>query len=336
MQGALARAADLNTAAFWIMGYGIVTRGGDRRAGWNRRSSTPSVVRSRFSGWIERRRATTGGTVLLGVLGLVVGLLFIQNPQGNFEVLVVAGGLWLSYLAVTELVGLIRVRRGNRRGRARACGHRARHLVIAAATVVLVGLVTVGLVVSTRQAGEGGSVGDPAVQRQPGAVRPAAGPGRLPRHPQLHVFGAVSGMAVRRTGEHHQGAARTGVRRCSSTATAFLPRRLPGAGTPLVITDRVASAPVARARGLDPEVVARAANWPPAPQAANAKRAIYLPQLLRAGRHRPRGVLADVKDFLDTNPDGGHPRHPGRDPRRPTPRPSSRPASATTSQAPPW
>ena len=48
------------------------------------------------------------------VLGLVVGLLFIQNPQGNFEVLVVAGGLWLSYLAVTELVGLIRVRRGQR------------------------------------------------------------------------------------------------------------------------------------------------------------------------------------------------------------------------------
>jgi hypothetical protein len=108
VQGALARAtADLNTAALWIMGYGIVTAAAAGALGGTAARLTPSTVRSRFSGWIERRRATTGGTVLLGVPGLFVGLLFIQNPQGSFDVLVVAGGLWLSYLAVTEPVRLI-------------------------------------------------------------------------------------------------------------------------------------------------------------------------------------------------------------------------------------
>jgi hypothetical protein len=154
VQGALARAtADLNTAAFWIMGYGIVTAAAAGALGGTAARLTPSVVRSKFTGWIERRRATTGGTVLLGVLGLFVGLLFIQNPQGNFEVLVVTGGLWLSYLAVTELVGLIGSGAAGAAEHGRGA-HRTRHLVIAACVVVLVGLVTVGLVVSTRQAGQ--------------------------------------------------------------------------------------------------------------------------------------------------------------------------------------
>ena len=155
VQGALARAtADLNTAAFWIMGYGIVTAAAAGALGGTAARLTPSTVRSRFSGWIERRRATTGGTVLLGVLGLFVGLLFIQNPQGSFDVLVVAGGLWLSYLAVTELVRLIGSGAAGAAVENGRPAHRARHLVIAAAALVLVGLVTAGLVVSTRQASE--------------------------------------------------------------------------------------------------------------------------------------------------------------------------------------
>ena len=55
-------------------------------------------------------------TTWLGVIGfaVVLGLMFIQDPDGNLEVLVVAAGLWLSYLSVVELLSLIR------RGRAEA------------------------------------------------------------------------------------------------------------------------------------------------------------------------------------------------------------------------
>jgi hypothetical protein len=82
--------------------------------------------------------------------------------------------------------------------------------------------------------------------------------------------------------------------------------RLPGAGTPLVITDRVASDPVAPAgEELDPEVVARANELAArAPRAANAKRAIYLcHNYCELGAVSFASVLADVKDFLDTHPD---------------------------------
>src|SRR5262249_30416839 len=112
VQGALARGmADLNTAGLWIMGYGIVIAAAAGAIGGGRtRQLTPSEVRRRFSAWMQRRRATTGGTVLLGLLGLFVGLIFIQEPLGNLELVVVLCGLWVTYLSVLELVGLIRRR----------------------------------------------------------------------------------------------------------------------------------------------------------------------------------------------------------------------------------
>ena len=84
VQGALARGtADLNTVGFWIMGYGIVAAAAAGALGSRATRLTPSVVRTSFAAWVERRRATTAGTVALGVVGLLVGLMFIQDPDAN-------------------------------------------------------------------------------------------------------------------------------------------------------------------------------------------------------------------------------------------------------------
>ena len=59
-------------------------------------------------GWVERRRQTTWGTILLGFLGIIISVLFIQEPLGNFELLIRAAALWVGYLAVTEILRLVR------------------------------------------------------------------------------------------------------------------------------------------------------------------------------------------------------------------------------------
>ena len=122
VQGALARAtSDLNALAFWMMAYGIVVAAAAGALGSRVLHLTPAVARERCSGWVARRRATTGGTVGLAVLGLVVGLLLIQNPGGNLALLAVIAGLWLTYLSVLELVSLIRRGRRGRGGRRAPC-----------------------------------------------------------------------------------------------------------------------------------------------------------------------------------------------------------------------
>jgi hypothetical protein len=310
VQGALARAtADLNTAAFWIMGYGIVTAAAAGALGGTAARLTPSVVRSRFTAWIERRRATTGGTVLLGVIGLFVGLIFIQNPMGNLEVVVVAGGLWLSYLAVTELVGLIGSGAADAAGAQGRRALRTRHLVIAGAAVVLVGLLTVGLVVNTRQAGQkaealGVRQCNGAQERCDLRLDQVVFPGTHNSMSSALYPGWLFGEQVNTI----KAQLEAGVRALLIDTHYGVPSsaRLPGAGTPLVITDRVASAPVApQGEELDPEVVARANELAArAPRAANAKRSIYLcHNYCELGAVSFANVLADVKDFLDTHPE---------------------------------
>ncbi len=309
VQGALARAtADLNTAGFWIMGYGIVTAAAAGALGGAAMRLTPSVVRSRSAAWIERRRATTGGTILLGVLGLFIGLLFIQDPQGNFEVLIVAGGLWLSYLAVTELVGLIGSSAAGAASEHGRPAHRARHLVIAGSAVVLVGLVTVGLVVSTRQAGQKAEA--LGVQQCNGAeehcdlrLDQVVFPGTHNSMASALYPGWLFGEQVNTIKSQLDA----GVRALLIDTHYGVPSsaRLPGAGTPLVITDRVGPPATAQDEELDPTVVARANELAArAPRAANAKRSIYLcHNYCELGAVSFASVLADVKAFLDTHPD---------------------------------
>src|SRR5262245_2860190 len=106
IDGALGRGTqDLRTIGLWIAGYGVVMGAAATPSG---RSYTPAEVRRRVWAWVERRRRSTKGTVLIGVLALFIGLIFVQEPLGNFELLVIGGGLWLSYLGVCELLRVAR------------------------------------------------------------------------------------------------------------------------------------------------------------------------------------------------------------------------------------
>ena len=96
--------ADLRTIGLWIAGYGLIIAA----AATSGESYTPAVVARRVGGWIQRRRQSTRGTIALGLIALLAGLLLIQDPTGNLELIAMAAGLWLSYLGVTELLRVLR------------------------------------------------------------------------------------------------------------------------------------------------------------------------------------------------------------------------------------
>jgi len=106
VDGAVAHATqDLHTAGLWLAAYGVVIAAAASSTG---RSYTPIEVGRRVRGWVERRRANTWGTVLIGVLAILIGIVFVQEPLGNLELLIILAGLWLSYLGVCELLRVVR------------------------------------------------------------------------------------------------------------------------------------------------------------------------------------------------------------------------------------
>src|SRR2546423_844780 len=86
------RGLDLRLTGLWIAAYGLVVAAA---AASTEHRYTPAEVWNRARGWVERRRQTTWGTILLGVLGLFISIVFIQEPLGNFELLIRAAALWL-------------------------------------------------------------------------------------------------------------------------------------------------------------------------------------------------------------------------------------------------
>src|SRR4029453_8684198 len=86
---------------------------------------------------------------LLGVLGLFISIVFIQEPLGNLELLVRAAALWVGYLAVTEILRLVRVIT-EKQAKDRALWPRL--ATVGAAIVVIAGMVTAGFVLTTRGA----------------------------------------------------------------------------------------------------------------------------------------------------------------------------------------
>src|SRR4051794_7917322 len=108
--------ADLRLVALWLVGYGVIviaaSSSSDRRY-------TPRWAADAGRRWIERRRASTWGRVLLGVGGLVVSVIISLDQVEWLTVALFLGALWLGYLSVLELLGLVRARvvQGVREGR---------------------------------------------------------------------------------------------------------------------------------------------------------------------------------------------------------------------------
>jgi hypothetical protein len=291
--------SDLRTAGWWVVAYGLVVVAA---SGTGVRYA-PAVVAERLGAWVQRRRATTGGTVLLGALAIAAGGLLVQDPSGNAELLVVGVGLWLGYLGVTELLRLVQT--------APAAAPRSRRrsrVLLGGATAVLLAVVTSGLVLTTSS-----------------AARRADAAGELPCNgeaslcdlridqvmfPGTHNSMSSSLYAGFLFGEQLdtiKGQLDSGIRALLIDTHYGIPStlRLPGSNTPMVLTDRAAELRQPGGEAADPAVAERAARLAArAPKAANARRGIYLcHNYCELGAVPFSNALGEVKQFLDTHPD---------------------------------
>src|SRR5207302_4991688 len=110
VRGAIGSATgDLVTIGLGVAAYGVVGAAAAASMYGEGRRFTPKRAVDAIGRWIERRRATTRGTVLLCVLALI-GALQLAQMSTTFAVrtVLLGAGLWLAYYGVTELLGLVR------------------------------------------------------------------------------------------------------------------------------------------------------------------------------------------------------------------------------------
>jgi len=302
-KGALGETTDdLRLTGLWIAAYGLVVAAA---AASTERRYTPVEVWNRARGWIGRRRQTTWGTILLGVLGLFISIVFIQEPLGNFELLIRAAALWIGYLAVTEILRLVRTITEKQAER-RALWPRL--ATIGGAIVVIAGMVTAGFVLTTRGAAKAAQASEEQVCNGekslcdlrldqvtfPG-VHHAFASSEYPGYLFAQQVGTITDQL------------RAGVRALNIDTHYGEPStaRIPGQNVPIVLTDKVATE-VARANAeQDPVAEKRAAQLAAgAPKAADAQRGIYMCHSnCETGAIKFGDGLDEIKTFLDGHPD---------------------------------
>src|SRR5512132_2930278 len=302
-KGALGEATDdLRLTGLWIAAYGLVVAAA---AASTERRYTPAEVWNRARGWIGRRQQTTWGTILLGVLGLLISIVFIQEPLGNFELLVRAAALWVVYLAVTEILRLVRTITEKQAER-RALWPRL--ATVGGAIVVIAGIVTAGFILTTRGAANSAQASEEQVCNGekplcdlridqvtfPG-VHHAFASSEYPGYLFAQQVGTITDQL------------RAGVRALNIDTHYGEPStaRIPGQNVPIVLTDKVATE-VARANAeQDPVAEKRAAQLAAgAPKAADAQRGIYMCHSnCETGAVKFGDGLEEIKTFLDGHPD---------------------------------
>ncbi|MGI9031829.1 MAG: hypothetical protein ACR2HP_17870, partial [Ilumatobacteraceae bacterium] len=265
---------------------------------------TPAHVGRRIGRWLEDRRQTRVGTLLVGALGLVFGFLIILNLAVVSVVVAVVAGLWLTYLGTAELLRLI-ARMAEEPAKGRSWWRPP--LVIGTVLLLLAGL-TVGVVVMTSR-----SAADAADSAPSGcngsedlcdrrldevifagthnSMSSALYPGWL--------FGEQIGPIADQLN--------SGIRALLFDTHYGVPSRarLPGSQTPVVLTDRAQELANPEFEGADPGVVERANTLAArAPAAAGADSAIFLcHNYCELGAVSFASVLDDIKRFVETHPD---------------------------------
>jgi hypothetical protein len=303
IKGALGEATDdLRLTGLWIAAYGLVIAAA---AASSERRYTPVEVWNRTRAWVERRRQTTKGTVLLGVLGLFISIVFIQEPLANFELLIRAAALWVGYLAVLEILGLVRAIT-EKQAQRRAIWPRV--ATIAATIVVIVGVVTAGFVLTTRGAAKAAQPTGEQVCNSKKSLCDL-------RIDQVTFPGVHHAMAsseypgwlfAQQVGTITQQL-NAGVRALNIDTHYGVPStaRIPGQDTPIVLTDNVATIAGRAENDADPVAAKRAAQLAAgAPKAADAQRGIYLCHSnCETGALAFGKGLAEIKGFLVSHPD---------------------------------
>jgi hypothetical protein len=295
--------ADLRLIALWLVGYGVIVVAASAPS---ERRYTPRYVKEVAGRWLARRRSSTRGRVLLGVLGLIASVTISSDPQAWMEIAVFAGALWLGYLSIVELLSIVQARVASR---AEARGRRWWRQAIAGAVVVLlvVGLVSAGLVITTTR-----------------AARQAAAEGELKcngdaancdlRLDQMTLAGSHNAMSstlypgwlFAEQIETIKGQLDAGVRSLLIDTHYGVPSasKMPGTKVPVVLTDRAAELTQPTGESFDPEIARRASQLAArAPAKAGATRQIYLcHNYCEMGAVSFGSVLRDLKDFIETHP----------------------------------
>ncbi|MGH9270513.1 MAG: hypothetical protein ACRDZ2_04505, partial [Ilumatobacteraceae bacterium] len=293
---------DLRTLALWTIGYGVVIAGA---AAASDQLYTPATVGRRISTWLDHRRQTTAGTLLVGALGLVLGFVVIQNLAVMAVVLAAVVGLWLTYLGTAELLRLIsRVAHDAESGRT---SWWRPPLVIGVVLLLLAGLTTAVILTTSRSAAN-------AAQSTPSGCN---GSEELcdRRLDEVLFAGTHNSMSSALYpgwlfGEQIGPIAdqlNSGIRALLFDTHYGVPSRarLPGSQTPVVLTDRARELSNPEFEGADPGVVERAnALASRAPAAAEGDSTIYLcHNYCELGAISFASVLDDIKTFVETHPD---------------------------------
>jgi hypothetical protein len=302
IKGALGEVtSDLRITGLWIAAYGLVVAAA---ATTSERRYTPAEVRSRVRGWVERRRQTTLGTILLGALGLSISFIFIQDPLGSLELVIRAVALWVGYLAVLEILRLVRAITAQQ---AKQRSIWPRVATIGGAIVVIIGLVTAGFLLTTRGAAKAAQ----ATKQQVCNSRKSLCDLRIDQvtFPGVHHAMASSEypgwLFAQQVGTVTQQL-NAGVRALNIDTHYGAPStaRIPGQDTPIILTDKTAET-VAHADDTDPVQAKRAAQLAAgAPKAADAQRGIYMCHSnCETGAVTFGKGLGELKRWLDSHPD---------------------------------
>jgi hypothetical protein len=299
---------DLRSIGLWMAGYGVVLAAA--AAAVAGRVFTPARVTGAIGGWIDRRRATTAGTVEVGAVAVLVGLVLIRYHEFWSLVAVLGAGLWLAYLGAAELMGLVRrvapttSVAGHTTARGRRLG------LVTAVAVVLLAIVSVGLVVTTRGATQRAEA--EGVQRCNGSAALCDLPLNKVMIPATHNSMSSERYPGWMFAEHIQTIGQqldSGVRALLIDTHYGIPStaRMLGSRNQLVVTDRAHELvrPSGEQADSDPNVVAKAQSLAAGvPPAARAARGVYLcHNWCEMGAIRFSEGLAEVKSFLDTHPD---------------------------------
>jgi hypothetical protein len=228
----------------------------------------------------------------------------IQDPLGSLQLVIRAAALWVGYLAVTEILRLVRAITAQQAER-RAMWPRV--ATIGATVVVIAGLVTAGFVLTTRGAAKAAAASKEQVCNSKKSLCDL-------RIDQVTFAGVHHAMAsseypgwlfAQQVGTITQQLD-AGVRALNVDTHYGVPStaRVPGQDTPIVLTDKTAET-VAHADDEDPVALKRAAQLAAgAPKAADAQRGIYMCHSnCETGAVAFGKGLDEIKRFLVSHPD---------------------------------
>ena len=299
---------DLGTMGLFVAAYGLLLAAATRRA--DAELPTPARVWARVSGWVDRRRQSTAGTILVGAGAVVIGAWAVLYNDAAITAAIFAGGIWLSYLGACSLVHLVHRTPSDALDSLPAPPHQRRRRLLVAGVVGLVVVVLLGVAgvaLTNRAATRAEASGVPACNGEsslcdvPVNLAMFAGSHNSMSSP-LYPGWLFAEQTSTLTGQLDAG-----IRALLIDTHYGIPStaRLPGSETTVVITDRAAELASPPGESYDPAIAERAqqiaAN---APVAAATERKIYLcHNFCEMGSASFTDQMSAVRTWLETHPD---------------------------------